>query len=287
MKPTFEPLVSSPNHSFLVRQFEERYFSAPYHFHPECELTWILKGSGKRYVGTHMQDYYSGDLVLLGSNLPHCWKTEPAESRDHSVSIVVQFHPDFMGKDFFLKPEMQYIRTLLANSRSGLQFTGDMRTVQKKMKSMLQEKHPFRKWALLMDILNELSSVTAYTVLSGETPVPELSAAEKARMNACMAYIVENFRNRISLGEVAALVNMTPHAFCRYFKRLNRKTFMEAVTDYRIDYAVRQLIHTSDSVASIAMNSGFNDISNFHKTFKSRMKLSPLSYRNTYIQKLM
>jgi AraC-like DNA-binding protein len=80
---------------------------------------------------------------------------------------------------------------------------------------------------------------------------------------------------------------MTPHAFCRYFKRLNRKTFMEAVTDYRIDYAVRQLIHTSDSVASIAMNSGFNDISNFHKTFKSRMKLSPLSYRNTYIQKLM
>jgi len=287
MKPTFEPLTSSVNNSFLVRQFEEKCFSAPYHFHPEYELTWIVKGSGKRYVGTHMHDYFTGDLVLLGSSLPHCWKTENTKNGDHSNSVVIQFHPDFMGKDFFYKPEMKHIQRLLSNSQSGLQFTGDTRSLKEKMYLMTDEPHSFKKWILLMDILHELASTKEYTLLSQEAPAPELSALEKARMNTCIAYIVENFRNKISLQDAAALVNMTPHAFCRYFKKLNRKTFIEAVTDYRVDFAVRQLIHTDNSISSIGLNSGFNDISNFHKTFKSRMKLSPLSYRNTFIKKLI
>jgi AraC-like DNA-binding protein len=287
MKPTFEPLTASVNHSFLVRQFEEKYFSAPYHFHPEYELTWIVKGCGKRYVGTHMHDYFTGDLVLLGSNLPHCWKTENTKSGENSNSIVIQFHPDFMGSDFFSKPEMKHIRRLLNNSQSGLQFTGNTSSLKEKMYVMLDEPQSFKKWILLMDILHELASTGEYVMLSQEVPAPELSPLEKARMNICIAYIVENFRNKISLQEVASLVNMTPHAFCRYFKKLNRKTFIEAVTDYRVDFAVRQLIHTDNSISSIGLNSGFNDISNFHKTFKARMKLSPLSYRNTFIKKLI
>lgn len=286
MKATFEPLVSSPNISFLVRGFEERCFSAPYHFHPEYELTWIVKGSGKRYVGNHMQDYGPGDLVLLGSNLPHCWKTEPAPSGELSGSRVIQFHPDFMGTDFFLKPELKHIHQLLSDSQSGLYFPGNTNAVKKKMNAMLEEAHAFRKWLLLMDVLNELTTKD-FEKLSQEIPTPQWSAQQKARMNTCMAYIVENFRNRISLQEVASLVNMTPHAFCRYFKKINRKTFIEVVTDYRIDFAVRQLVHTDDPVNTIGLNSGFSDISNFHKTFKSRMKLSPLAYRNSFMQKLI
>ena len=287
MKPTFEPLTSSVNNSFLVRQFEEKSFSAPYHFHPEYELTWIVRGSGKRYVGTHMNDYFTGDFVLLGSNLPHCWKTENSENGENSNSVVIQFHPDFMGNDFFQKPEMKHIHRMLTNSQSGLQFTGNTNSLKEKMNIMLDEPHSFKKWALLMDILHELAGSKEYIMLSQEAPAPELSPLEKARMNTCIAYIVENFQNKISLQDAATLVNMTPHAFCRYFKKLNRKTFIEAVTDYRVDFAVRQLIHTDHSISSIGLNSGFNDISNFHKTFKSRMKLSPLSYRNTFIKKLI
>ncbi|HEY4156002.1 MAG TPA: cupin domain-containing protein, partial [Puia sp.] len=186
MKPTFEPLVSSANTSFLVRHFEEKCFSAPYHFHPEYELTWIVEGSGKRYVGTHMHDYFPGDLVLLGSNLPHCWKTENSKAGENSSSVVVQFHPDFMGKDFFSRPEMKYIHRLLTNSQSGIQFTGNTENLKEKMNRMLDENHSFRKWALLMDILNELASTKEYSLLSQEAPAPELSVLEKARMNTCI-----------------------------------------------------------------------------------------------------
>lgn len=76
MKPSLESVSSSGLNSFLVRQFEEKTFTAPYHVHPKFELTFILSGSGKRYVAATMNDFYPDDFVLLGLNLPHCWKTD-------------------------------------------------------------------------------------------------------------------------------------------------------------------------------------------------------------------
>ena len=104
------------------------------------------------------------------------------------------------------------------------------------------------------------------------------------RMNAVMAYIVDNFQSTITLAGAAAAASMTPEAFCKYFKKITRKTFIEAVNDYRVDFAVRQLLHTDKQVAQIGFDSGFNDISNFHKTFKARLHTSPLYYRNSFLK---
>jgi quercetin dioxygenase-like cupin family protein len=108
MKPAFEAVKTSARHSFVVRKFTEKHFSAPYHYHPEYELTLIVKGTGKRYVGSHMQDYKAGDLVLPGGNLPHCWKTAE-DATGESVSIVVHFLKEFPGDRFFNIPEMEDI----------------------------------------------------------------------------------------------------------------------------------------------------------------------------------
>src|SRR3954454_18979651 len=97
MKPAFESLSLFKQHSFLVRRFGEECFSAPYHFHPEYELTFILGGSGKRYIGANMSEFYPGDFVLLGSNLPHCWKMEQAAEQEKPGSVVVQFQKEFLG----------------------------------------------------------------------------------------------------------------------------------------------------------------------------------------------
>ncbi len=282
MKPSFELVASSGHTSFQVRQFEERSFSAPYHFHPEYELTWIVQGNGKRYVGAHMCDYFPEDLVLLGANLPHCWKTTPPADEENSMSIVIQFRHDFMGSGFFNTPEMGLASHLLANSKSGIQFKGDTRPVQQKMLSLLDENNTLKKLILLLDILNDLATWPDYTLLDLQEPGFVLSATEKERMSLITAYIVDNFQNQLSLKEAASMANMTYHAFCKYFKRAYRMGFMDAVTNYRIDFAVRQLIYTDKSISQIAFESGFNDISNFHKTFKARMRVSPLYYRKQF-----
>src|SRR3569833_3467797 len=105
IKASYEVLQPASGHSFLVRKFGRSAFDAPYHFHEEFELTCIVHGNGKRYVGSHMEDFSSGDLVLLGSNLPHCWKLEPDQhDAEEPSAIVIQFSANFLGEDFFGKP---------------------------------------------------------------------------------------------------------------------------------------------------------------------------------------
>ena len=285
MKASFESIKASGHSSFVTRQFIEERFSAPYHFHPEYELTLILKGRGKRYVGTHMHDYDEGDLVLIGSNLPHCWKTTAGDT-GKSISIVIHFQKDFLGSAFFTAPEMTRILQLLNNSSSGMQFTGNTLLLQQKIKRMLTETVSFRRLVLLLEILYELADSNEYIILDKQNQYPLLPAVEKERIHAAMAYIVENFQKNISLKAVAAITSMTPEGFCKYFKKLTRKTFIEVVNDYRIDFAIGQLVNTEKAIVQIGFDSGFNDMSNFYKTFKDRTKLSPLTYRKTFATSL-
>ena len=286
MKPAFESVNAAVNSSFVVRKFNERKFSAPYHFHPELELTLILKGNGKRYVGSHVNNYFAGDLVLLGSNLPHCWKTEDGAA-GNSVSLVIHFNRDFLGKDFFHKPEIEAGLQLLNKSNYGLRFTGGNEQVKELMLALLKEKNSFKKLIIFLDVLHHLSGNINYVVLDKQSLYSTLSQNDKQRINEVIGYVVENFQNAISLKKAASIANMTSHSFCKYFKKVTRKTFMEAVNDYRIDFATRQLINTDKTVSEIGFESGFNDVSNFHKMFKRKIKTSPLCYRNTFLEKLV
>lgn len=285
MKPAFESVKTSHNASFTVRKFKEKKFSAPYHFHPEFELTLILTGSGNRYVGNTMQNFFPGELVLLGSNVPHCWKTSD-KCKEDSSSIVLHFKPDFMGADFIEKPEMSRISKLLDKSVSGIHFTCDVASVNESLIMLVKEKDSYKRLITMLDILHRLSLAENCDLIMKKNEYASLSVAERERIGNVMAYIVDNFRKKILLKEVASIANMTTHSFCKYFKRITRKTFIEIVNDYRVDFALKQLIQTDKPVSQICFDSGFNEISNFHKTFKQRMKLSPLSYRNNFMDKL-
>jgi len=285
MKPSYESVNASADSTLVVRKFNAKRFSAPYHFHPELELTLILKGKGKRYVGAHVDDYFPGDLVLLGSNLPHCWKTED-EAKGNSVSIVTHFNKNLLGEGFFERPGMGAVLELLNNSSHGLHFTGHSVEIEKSIISLFAEKNPFKKIILFLDILHALSGEKKFIILDKQNYYSALSENEKQRIKNVLGYVVENFQNSISLKEAAAVAHLTPHAFCKYFKKITRKTFMEAVNDYRIGFATKQLINTDKGIAEIGFGSGFNDLSNFHRIFKRKIKQSPLNYRNKFMNKL-
>jgi AraC-like DNA-binding protein/quercetin dioxygenase-like cupin family protein len=283
LKASYEVLQHSAGHSFLLRVFGEIAFTAPYHFHPEYELTLILEGAGKRYVGSHMADFRSGDLVLMGSHLPHCWKLEGEGAK--GSTIVIQFAPDFLGKDFFSKAELGPISDLLEKSGCGIQFS---RTSQgnsmHRMLALAGETNDFRQLIGFLEILQELALSKDFLLLEPRRVTAELTQADRERTYPIFAYLVENFRGDISLDKAAAIAGMTPNAFCRYFKKITRKTFMETVIEYRLNHATQQLIRTEMPVSAICFDSGFNDISHFYKMFRSKMQVSPLHYRKKFMQ---
>ena len=281
LKASYEVLQPPGNHSFLVRTFGKTGFSAPYHFHPEYELTWIVKGSGKRYAGSNMAGFTDGDLVLLGPHVPHCWKLQPDGKKSVARSVVIQFSPNFLGNDFFNKAELLNIHQLFQRSSSGIQFMKGTKA-QELIKELTEEKNNFKQLIRLLEILQQLAVSKEYVLLDQQRLTAEISPANQARINPIFAYLVENFRREVSLNKAAAIAGMTPNAFCKYFKRITRKTFMETVIEYRINYATQQLIQSDKTISDICYDSGFGDISHFYKMFKAKMQVSPLHYRQQF-----
>jgi AraC-like DNA-binding protein len=283
-KASFEIITSlKKSESFVIRKFDRSGFEAPFHFHPEFELTCILEGSGKRFVGNNMSGFQETDLVLLGSHLPHCWKLNPAERSP--ASVVIQFHYDFTGGHFWEIPEMAMVHRLLLRSGSGIEFRGKIRReVKAAMVQLTEQRDPFKRLTAFLEILHLLSLTREYTLLNKKDPVGGQSDDNRERMAKVFAYIVENFREEISLGEAARSIGMTPGAFCRYFKKITRKTFLDTVIDYRISFATQQLIETGKSISDICFESGFRDVSHFYKMFSARMEISPRNYRKQFLQ---
>jgi AraC-like DNA-binding protein len=288
IKASYEIIQSVNGQSFLFRKFDKSAFDAPYHFHPEYELTCILEGKGKRYVGSRMDDFGTGDLVLLGPNLPHCWKLEQLnEEKSSGSAIVVQFDGSFLGDDFFNKNEMQHIKRLFQKSGCGISFNSETKAaVIKSLVSLSKEKNAFRMLIGLLEVLQRLALSNDYVLLDQNLVIAERTIAEQERINPVFAYLVENFRQPVSLDVAAGIANMTTNAFCKYFKKITRKTFMETIIEYRLNYAIQQLVQTDKPISDISFESGFGDVSHFYKMFKVKMHVSPLNYRKKFILSL-
>ena len=286
IKASIEILQSGNRQSFLVRKFDQWEFDGPYHFHPEYELTYITRGSGKRYVGTHMEDFVEGDLVLLGPNLPHCWKLANIEQMQNEAgAIVIQFTEDFLGNIFLERPELQDISKLLKRSVTGIRFDGNTQiAANKSIIDLCNEDNNFNKLLKLLDVLQQLAISNEFALLDQNQSIAERSIAEQERINPVFAYLVENFRKPVSLDNAASIANMTPNAFCKYFKKITRKTFMETIIEYRLNYATQQLVQTDKPISEISFESGFGDVSHFYKMFKVKMGLSPLNYRKKFMR---
>ena len=76
-------------------------FTYPWHFHPEFEILYVIDGFGTSYVADNIKSFQSGDLALLGSNLPHFWKSDQSylesEGNLKVKYIVIQFPHDFFS----------------------------------------------------------------------------------------------------------------------------------------------------------------------------------------------
>ena len=282
-KPSYEVLSFPNDTSFLVRTFEDESFRAPYHFHPEYELTLIVKGKGKRFVGRHMDQYESGDLLLLGSDLPHCWKSDDTvPGQINARSVVIQFSNDFLGEQFLDKPELSRIRSLMINSRYGLKFsTAAAQSIAERLQTLIGVESNFKRMIQLLEILEDLAGVT-YTKLNSDFSPISQSPIDQRRINPVFAYIVENFRSEVSMHEAASIASMSSNAFCKYFKKITRKTFLQVVFEYRINHAREELVNSNKPIHQICFDSGFSDLSQFHKVFRKSLQISPLVYRSKY-----
>jgi AraC-like DNA-binding protein len=284
MKAQFEK-VPFTDTTFLIKKEYLSYCEIPWHFHPEFELTLISKASGKKYIGNRIKDLDQDDLILLGPYLPHRWhydKNKNENSKRESHQIVIQFSYDFLGEGFFEKSPFSSILQLLKRANNGISFHGEAKVLAKRTMNLMLQKKGFEQTLQLLTLLNTLSNSQHYEILSSIGFTENLNESDGNRMNQVYRFIISNFKDPITLSDVAKLSNMTPQAFCKYFKTRTKKNFSNFLNEVRISYACKILIEKNLDVLETCYASGFNNLSNFNRQFKRITKMNPTQYKSQF-----
>lgn len=288
MQPIMIKLSTSEMSSFSMNRYAyEDKFPGIWHFHNEYELTLILKGKGIRLVGNHIDRFEEGDLVFIGKGLPHTWRSDdPDKSRvsGGSDALVIHFFEDFLGDGFFKAPELAQVCQLMQKAKRGLKITGDTQQHVISQLQMMELLNGLEKLIMFLNILKTLSTSRDFVELSSEGFLASSDSVDTERLNRVYGYIMKNFRNEISLGEVAGVACMSPNAFSRYFALHSRKSFSEFLIQLRIGYACKRLMRDDVTVGQACYESGFKNLSNFNLQFKKITKYSPKQYQLKYKQ---
>lgn len=287
MKPILEKIAWPQNQSFFFRDVEQPYFSTPWHFHPEIEIILIENGHGSRYVGDSISNFYSGDLVITGSNTPHVWSSSPefynSESDLIARAIVIQFEENFWGETFSDLPELHKIKSFLNEAKRGIRFEKQTR---KQLEKYMLELPSLMGMSSLMQLLTMLDIMTSssefYYLSSPNYKSESINTVDEHRMEVIYNHVLRHYQREIPLDEISSLINLTPPSFCRYFKLRTNKAFSSFVNEMRIGSASKLLIENNLSISQVCYESGFNHLSNFNRQFKKIKNMTPSEYQRKY-----
>ena len=278
MRAELEKIVPGEGKPILVAyRMNLPYLEFYWHHHPEYELTYKINVSGKRIVGDSSEQFKPGDLVLIGPDLPHTWVTDKKiKSKQPCEFVVIQFS-GFLFNSLSGLNDFENIKRLLQNCKHGLSF---------------KNSEPFKEAILALPAKNGVEKITDFLLLLGQLARQKgrrLASAEyditqaknqEHRINKVCIYVEQNFSKPISINEAATIINISPSAFCKFFKRATGKTFSDYLNDIRIGYACYQLIETDKQISTIARSAGFESITYFNRVFIRKKNTTPREFRN-------
>jgi AraC-like DNA-binding protein len=281
MKYIRHRIVVPESFSFKVHNLDLSLNSDIIHSHSNFELNFIIKGKGRRFVAGNISAYETGDLVLLGPDIPHGWEVDNPE--DSPMSITIHFQEDLFRSGLFKIPEFESLQKLLDAARSGLCFKNiDYDTVRYLLEE-LKLQQGFDAMLKLLNVLRYLlyesdkQKITAIDCINNQNQV------EIKRINLVYDYIFRNFNSEIRLKEVADLIHLSESAFSAYFKKHTKKSFFAFLKEIKIEYACKLLTEESDmNISQICYESGFNNVANFNRQFREITNMSPREYRHKY-----
>jgi AraC-like DNA-binding protein len=268
--------------SITVQELHEKHFDPNWHFHPHYQIFTVLNSNGTRFIGDDIAVFNTGDTVFLGPDLPHLWRNDKAYFEGTATSeahgLVLYFTDDFLGKDFFEKPEMHLIKNLLEHSKRGISWSEKSNKLIIGYLKEILILNGFDRILKLLELLHLLSQDKNYTFITKEGYANSHKVSETERMQKVHDFVLKNFKTEIKLQEISETISMSEAAFCRYFKKRANKTFTDFVNEIRIGNACKMIAEQKYSISEICFESGFNTISNFNHQFKKIVHKTPSEY---------
>ena len=283
MKASYQHFGQGPEQG-LYRAFWVRSpkFGFHWHYHSEYEITCVKHGNGTRMVGDNVSTFEDGDVVFLGSNLPHTWISDDDFnlSEDIMEVAVLQFHPSNFPDDILRAVELRNVEYLLNNSQRGFEITGDTQSRVSEMIYRMIDAEGFTRFSLLFELLNQIGASEEKNRLASNAYHAPLNNSSEVRIQRVCQYIHEQFMNPIKLETIAEIANMNATSFCRFFKKSTGHSFFEYMNDLRIGKACNLLLDSRNySISEIAFRSGFKSQTLFNRIFLRKKNMTPSNFR--------
>lgn len=288
MKPLYRKLPGKIESSFSVRHDVMPNYGNIWHYHSELELHYNIHGEGVRFIGDNIGNFSSGELILLGENLPHAWRCREEyyqpNSGLHIEAIVMHFLPTCLGKDILNLPEAYPIPKLFDRAKSGMIILGEAKKKVIELMHAAKDANNLDRIIIMMTIFKYLAETTDYKPIVNEiSAFQQNTDLDDKRLSNIYTYTLSNYKRDITLKEISALSNLSITSFCRYFKLMTNKTYYDFLTEIRISHACRQLVENKLTTELICFNCGFNNISNFYRHFKKIKGVTPVEYKRKYL----
>lgn len=276
-----EQITFPGTNSVKVKMNNVPHFIFPLHSHSEYEIVYIKESYGTRFIGDSFASFKAGDLVLLGTGLPHFYQShnDYHQNNEHKrvKAVVIQFPRDLLSFWRDNLPEFRTINNLLQRSERGLVFSVKPSHQVTKELNQLYQLDGFERLISLLKIL-KLMAASEADFASGSKFNPDMFIEKDSRFVQTLNYINRNYLKALKLADGAELMGMNKSAFCRYFKNKTGKTFSGYIQELRISYACKLIMHKNSSIKEAAYASSFNNISYFNRAFKQVKNMTPTAY---------
>ncbi len=286
VKPFLLKIPSSSSRSFSARVDRAPDINNIWHYHTELEIIYVKKGDGTQFVGDDIRPFKDGNIIIVGSNLPHYWQYSAKyfeNIEDNPIEVyVIHFSNQFWGADFLKLPENTDLQRIIEKSKRGIQLTDCHGTRLGCLIEEIVTGNDRRKILNLMDALLVISETEKKEHLASVGFQGYYQEVERDRIQAIFNHTINHYKRRIDLDEIAGVAKMSRPAFCKFFKAKTGKTYSSFINEIRIGNACRMLIENSLSVKEICFESGFNNFASFHECFKIVTGNTPLQYQKIY-----
>lgn len=277
------------NQTIIAQQEVLPYFYPHLHRHQEIQLTWVQKGEGTLVADNNMHTFGANEIFWLGANQPHLFKSDSSyflpKSKKVIRTLTLFFDPGGPLVPLFDLPEMRNTRKFILGHPSGFQVPRQHVGEIANLMLQVNNSNGIDRMIHFIEILRKLLHYDRLPALSSPAQTRHYTEYEGIRIATIYNYIMQHYDKALTLEDVAKQAHMTPQAFCRYFKKHTRHTFVSFLNEVRINEACRLLTDGAyDSISTIAYNCGFNSITNFNRVFKGVMQLSPSDYVNNFFQ---
>ncbi|MBN1108712.1 MAG: helix-turn-helix domain-containing protein [Bacteroidales bacterium] len=251
-----------------------------WHYHPEYEIVLNLKSNGTRIIGDSVELFEAGNFVIIAGNIPHAWNYYTGDSVfPEKHGIMVHFHESSLGDKLLSKHEMQEVRDLLKMAGRGVEFSSDDASKAQVYLEAMTESRGIDKIINFFNVLRVMCRAENKRLLCSHNYSASEDTGGNKRMSDVYTYLRENFFKPLTLNKVSAIAGMTPFAFSRFFKNQCGSGFVEYLNRLRTSKACYLLRETEFLIHDIALQCGFESISNFNKQFRKTEGVSPRTYR--------